>query len=95
MDITSVGVDLAKNFFVACVADCAGRIVERREFNRGGLSDLARHPAGRHGEWYMNPLAPRMGRNPKTGQQVFVPAKHRPHFKPGKALRERVACAQG
>ncbi|TYC55199.1 integration host factor subunit beta [Zoogloea oleivorans] len=47
------------------------------------------------GSFGVNPLAPRMGRNPKTGQQVFVPAKHRPHFKPGKALRERVACAQG
>ena len=47
------------------------------------------------GSFGVNPLAPRIGRNPKTGQQVFVPAKYRPHFKPGKALRERVACAQG
>ena len=37
MDATTVGVDLAKNVFVACVADCAGRIVERREFNRAGF----------------------------------------------------------
>jgi hypothetical protein len=37
MDTTTVGVDLAKNVFVACVADCAGRIVERREFNRSGF----------------------------------------------------------
>ena len=29
MDATTVGADLAKNVFVACVADCAGRIVER------------------------------------------------------------------
>jgi integration host factor subunit beta len=47
------------------------------------------------GSFGVNPLAPRIGRNPKTGQQVFVPAKYRPHFKPGKALHERVACAQG
>ncbi|MGY6588523.1 MAG: integration host factor subunit beta [Wenzhouxiangella sp.] len=32
----------------------------------------------------------RMGRNPKTGEPVALPAKHVPHFKPGKALRERV-----
>ena len=32
----------------------------------------------------------RMGRNPKTGEQVYVPAKVVPHFKPGKELRERV-----
>ena len=33
---------------------------------------------------------PRVGRNPKTGESVMVPAKVVPHFKPGKLLRERV-----
>ncbi len=33
---------------------------------------------------------PRMGRNPKTGDPVALPGKYVPHFKPGKALRERV-----
>jgi integration host factor subunit beta len=33
---------------------------------------------------------PRRGRNPKSGDQVVVPAKHVPHFKAGKELRERV-----
>ena len=33
---------------------------------------------------------PRMGRNPKTGDAVAVPAKYVPRFKPGKELRERV-----
>ena len=32
----------------------------------------------------------RVGRNPKTGESVALPGKHVPHFKPGKALRERV-----
>ncbi|OIO58903.1 MAG: integration host factor subunit beta [Alphaproteobacteria bacterium CG_4_10_14_0_2_um_filter_63_37] len=32
----------------------------------------------------------RQGRNPKTGEQVEVPSKLAPFFKPGKALRERV-----
>ncbi len=32
----------------------------------------------------------RMGRNPKTGEQVELVAKYVPHFKPGKSLRERV-----
>ena len=32
----------------------------------------------------------RVGRNPKTGAPVSLPAKHVPHFKPGKRLRERV-----
>ena len=33
---------------------------------------------------------PRIARNPKTREKVSVPAKHMPHFKPGKELRERV-----
>ena len=32
----------------------------------------------------------RVGRNPKTGAPVSLPAKYVPHFKPGKKLRERV-----
>ena len=30
----------------------------------------------------------RLGRNPKTGDQVKVPSKKIPYFKPGKELRE-------
>ena len=33
---------------------------------------------------------PRVGRNPKTGAQVKVPAKYVPHFKPGNELKNRV-----
>lgn len=37
----------------------------------------------------------RTGRNPKSGEPVQIPAKHVPHFKPGKEMRERVnAVAQ-
>ena len=32
----------------------------------------------------------RVGRNPKSGDPVMLPAKYVPHFKPGKELRERV-----
>ncbi len=34
--------------------------------------------------------APRMGRNPKTGEKVALNAKCVPHFKPGRELRDRV-----
>jgi len=34
--------------------------------------------------------APRKGRNPKTGESVDVAAKTKVHFKPGKAMRDRV-----
>jgi integration host factor subunit beta len=33
---------------------------------------------------------PRMGRNPKTGEKVEVPAKKVPYFKPSKELRDLV-----
>jgi len=32
----------------------------------------------------------RLGRNPKSGERVQVPAKYVPHFKAGKELRDRV-----
>jgi integration host factor subunit beta len=31
-----------------------------------------------------------VGRNPRSGEQVQIPEKLVPHFKPGKALREAV-----
>ena len=42
------------------------------------------------GSFCLHYRAPRMGRNPKTGEKVSLRAKHVPHFKPGKELRERV-----
>ena len=33
---------------------------------------------------------PRNGRNPKSGEPVFVPSKKVPFFRPGKELRNRV-----
>lgn len=34
--------------------------------------------------------APRLGRNPRSGEPVNIPQMRLPHFKPGKALREAV-----
>jgi integration host factor subunit beta len=42
------------------------------------------------GSFSLNYRPSRLGRNPKTGEKVAVPAKHVPHFKAGKELRERV-----
>ena len=38
----------------------------------------------------LNYRPPRIGRNPKSGATVEVPAKIVPHFKAGKEMRERV-----
>ena len=51
-----------------------GRRIEIRGF---GSFSLNYHPA-------------RSGSNPATGDEVAVQAKHVPHFRPGKALRERI-----
>jgi len=41
------------------------------------------------GSFSLSERAPRVGRNPKSGEQVLVPGKQVPHFKAGKELRER------
>ena len=42
------------------------------------------------GSFSINRRPPRVGRNPRSGEQVVIPEKLVPHFKPGKALREAV-----
>lgn len=42
------------------------------------------------GSFSLHYRAPRMGRNPKTGEAVKLEGKYVPHFKPGKELRDRV-----
>ena len=73
MDATTVGADLPTNVFVAGVADCAGRVVERREFNRPGfLSWFGTLPAGtligteaRGSAHHWGSTAPRLGLAPR------------------------------
>ncbi len=55
---------------------------ERIEIRGFGSFSLRYHP-------------PRNAHNPKTGEKVVTKGKHTPHFKPGKALRERVTNACG
>jgi len=54
------------------------------------LADGERVEIRGFGSFSLHFRPPRMGRNPKTGEPVALPGKHVPHFKPGKALRERV-----
>lgn len=42
------------------------------------------------GSFSLHYRSPRIGRNPRTGEAVSLPAKYVPHFKPGKMMRERV-----
>lgn len=45
------------------------------------------------GSFSLHYRAPRIGRNPKTGESVGLSGKYVPHFKPGKELRDRVNAA--
>ena len=45
------------------------------------------------GSFSLRYRAPRTGRNPKTGEDVSLPACYIPHFKPGKELRDLVQAA--
>lgn len=42
------------------------------------------------GSFSIHYRAPRIGRNPKTGESVELDGKYVPHFKPGKELRDKV-----
>ncbi len=42
------------------------------------------------GSFRLRSRGARVGRNPKTGEKVHVPAKRIPYFKPGKELKELI-----
>jgi len=42
------------------------------------------------GSFTVKERGPRVGRNPRTGEAVQVPAKLHPYFKSGKELRRRI-----
>jgi integration host factor subunit beta len=57
----------------------------------GSLAKGGRVEIRGFGSFGLNYRPPRLGRNPKTGDKVKVPAKYVPHFKAGKELRDRVS----
>ncbi len=61
------------------------------EMMAGALAQGERIEIRGFGSFSLHYRPPRLGRNPKTGDSVALPAKHVPHFKPGKELRERVS----
>ena len=61
------------------------------EMMGGALAHGERIEIRGFGSFSLHYRPPRLGRNPKTGDSVALPAKHVPHFKPGKELREKVS----
>ncbi|MBN6742549.1 integration host factor subunit beta [Acidithiobacillus sp. MC6.1] len=60
----------------------------------GALSAGQRIEIRDFGSFSIHTSVPKKGRNPKTGEYVWVPARRQPHFKPGKVMRESVVRKQ-
>jgi integration host factor subunit beta len=65
------------------------------EHMSGKLANGERIEIRGFGSFSLHYRPPRVGRNPKSGEPVSLPAKHVPHFKPGKQMRERVNNCHG
>ena len=90
---------MTRSDLVAKLAERFGQLTQRdAEFAVKTILDaMSEALAKRHrielrgfGSFSINRRPPRMGRNPRSGEQVLIPEKLVPHFKPGKALREAV-----
>ncbi len=80
LQFTQKDIELAVNQIIDSMIDslAAGERIEIRGF----------------GSFSIHHRKARIGRNPKTGEKVELPAKRVPHFKPGKSLRERVDASK-
>ncbi len=61
----------------------------RETLGRGGRIEIRGF-----GSFCLHYRPPRNAHNPKTGNRVVTKAKHSPHFKPGKDLKERVNASK-
>jgi integration host factor subunit beta len=90
---------VTRSDLVAALADKFGQLTQRdTEFAVKTILDAMSDALARghrieirgFGSFSINRRPPRLGRNPRSGEQVTIPEKLVPHFKPGKALRESV-----
>lgn len=81
---------LSSSFVHFSAKDVELAIKEILEQMAGTLQDGERIEIRGFGSFSLHYRAPRIGRNPKTGEKVELTGKYVPHFKPGKELRERV-----
>ncbi len=73
------------------VDDGVNKILESMS---NALIDAQRIEIRGFGSFSLHYRPPRNAHNPKTGAKVVTEAKHSPHFKPGKELRERVDASR-
>ena len=75
-DLPAADIELAVNLIINTLSEAIAR--DERIEVRG------------FGAFSLHHLKPRIGRNPKTGEPVTLPARRSIHFKPGKELKESV-----
>ncbi len=81
---------LASDFPHIQIKDVESSVKEILEQMAGSLANNERIEIRGFGSFSLHYRAPRVGRNPKTGDKVELDGKYVPHFKPGKELRDRV-----
>ena len=86
---------LTSKHFQLTVKDVEDSVKETLQLMTDSLSNGERIEVRGFGSFSLHYRAPRVGRNPKTGDRVELGGKYVPHFKPGKGLRERVNAVNG
>ena len=72
------------------IKEIEGTVKDILELIAQSLEDANRVEIRGFGSFSLHYRQPRLGRNPKTGDSVKLDADCIPHFKAGKALKERV-----
>lgn len=73
------------------VALCVNTILEKMS---KWLSNDGRIEIRDFGSWSLHYRPPRRAHNPKTGEKLITAPKRAVHFKPGKAMKERINSSQ-
>jgi integration host factor subunit beta len=81
---------LTSKHFQLSIKEVEDSVKESLQLMTDSLAKGERIEVRGFGSFSLHYRAPRIGRNPKTGDKVELSGKHVPHFKPGKELRERV-----
>lgn len=85
---------LAKRFGDLAVHDIHDHVSVIIEALCETLSNNGRIEIRGFGSFALRYRPPRKARNPKTGKRLTTTGRYRPHFKPGKDLREQVNAGE-
>ena len=86
-DLSKRLIDKFNNIPEKYISDSVSLIIETMSKS---LSNNQRIEIRGFGSFTLHYMAPRNAHNPKTGVKVTTEAKYMAHFKPGKALKDRV-----